>query len=396
MTISFILFLLVYFAVGFIALLWFFWNDARFFWLAAINLLSCLLFVAIYFLSTKKKSKKTEETVSTTTSSNESVRYSPYFAKYPYKQKKHKSSYLSMYFLHFLLSIIVGFFLFIFLSWALPIILLLSVLGGFLFFFLSYLIFKNQWYSRFFKLLYTKIYVVVFLIVFMWSIMVWWLIPLKTQIYDYAGKASTLFKNTFSKDNKDPYLFVSEWHIVDSWSVEAILFDSWYLFQETWEIVTWVALDTTWSLATGINTVFVSDDKNTSWEKLEDQNISLKKDLWIYDTDTISMITALRFLMEKYDIPLSKKTNTRFTYVSTKNILYPYWKTAYEKRIIGVSNNPVSKISCETYQVFKGMLLWWEVNYTPTTVKKIYWNESQKLGLLNGCVYWNLLKWSNL
>ena len=97
-------------------------------------------------------------------------------------------------------------------------------------------------------------------------------------------------------------------------------------------------------------------------------------------------MNALVYLMDTNGITPSSKTNVNFKYVSSKNTYYPYFITAYQKQIIGASTNPSTKITCDTYQVFKGMLQGWDLKYSAATVKSVFWAEAQKRGVLNGCV----------
>jgi hypothetical protein len=46
------------------------------------------------------------------------------------------------------------------------------------------------------------------------------------------------------------------------------------------------------------------------------------------------MIEAIKHLIKTYNIPLSKSTSTKFTHVSKSNEMYPYMKTALDKRMI--------------------------------------------------------------
>jgi hypothetical protein len=51
-------------------------------------------------------------------------------------------------------------------------------------------------------------------------------------------------------------------------------------------------------------------------------------------TSQVTMIEAIKHLVKAYNIPLSKSTSTKFTHVSKSNAIYPYMKTALDKRMI--------------------------------------------------------------
>jgi hypothetical protein len=98
----------------------------------------------------------------------------------------------------------------------------------------------------------------------------------------------------------------------------------------------------------------------------------------------VTMIDAIKHVIDVNSIPLSTKTDIAFTSVSKTNSNYPYFKTAYEKRMIGKNTDPSKQISCETYMVIKGLGEGRAVgNYTD--VKAAYWQQAEKLGKLNGC-----------
>lgn len=443
---SFLLFFVSYFLVVFVALLGFFWHDVRFFWLAGINFLSLIIFFVISFIL-KKQEKDVKNTSEET--KQEKIRYPHQFVKYPYMkhQKKWKSivwyllfisvflflfSVLDltifhslwqlirifplMYLLLLLISgkdlidnkirifwFIFDFYFFLFISslivgvlvyWTLifsilPILLLSALLVSFLFFFVWYVFIKNQGIRFFFNLVYSKIYFIVIFIMLVRSVIA---VPSKNTIWDSVTKISSqissLFQSLFEKENDDPLLYTWEWIVIGSgiglltWNIDEDI------FEETWQVIT------TW-----INPIFLSDDEIevVTWSlSEEDTKEVLKEELGINNTDTVSMIDSLRFLMETNKISLSTNTNTRFTYVSKTNPLYAYWKTAYDKRMIGAATNPSTKITCETYQVFKGMLLNRDLKYSPANVKKVFRTEAEKQDVLNGCVYGKLLKGENL
>jgi hypothetical protein len=51
-------------------------------------------------------------------------------------------------------------------------------------------------------------------------------------------------------------------------------------------------------------------------------------------TSQVTIIEAIKHLVSAYNIPLSKSTSSKFTHVSKSSSMYPYMKTALEKRMI--------------------------------------------------------------
>ena len=60
----------------------------------------------------------------------------------------------------------------------------------------------------------------------------------------------------------------------------------------------------------------------------------------------VSYLSAIKHLIATYNIPLSKSTTSKFTYVAQNSPEYPYMKTALEKRMIGTATNPNDTVSC--------------------------------------------------
>jgi hypothetical protein len=96
------------------------------------------------------------------------------------------------------------------------------------------------------------------------------------------------------------------------------------------------------------------------------------------------MLEALKYVIDTTGIPLSTKTDINFTSISKNSPDYPYFRTAYEKRMIGKTTDPSKQISCETYIVIKGLGENWQVgNYTD--IKAAYRKKAEALNKLNGC-----------
>jgi hypothetical protein len=98
----------------------------------------------------------------------------------------------------------------------------------------------------------------------------------------------------------------------------------------------------------------------------------------------VTMMDAIIHVIDTNAIPLSATTDITFTSVSKTSNNYAYFKTAYEKRMIGKNTDPSKQISCETYMVIKGLGEERAVG-SYTDVKAAYWQKAQELEKLNGC-----------
>lgn len=70
----------------------------------------------------------------------------------------------------------------------------------------------------------------------------------------------------------------------------------------------------------------------------------------------VTILEAIKHLVETYEIPLSTSKNVKFTHIATTNPDYPYMKTALEKKMVGANTSPTMQVSCEVYIVMKGIV----------------------------------------
>ena len=108
----------------------------------------------------------------------------------------------------------------------------------------------------------------------------------------------------------------------------------------------------------------------------------------------VTMWEAIKSILA--ETTLSTKTNSTFRYVSKSNELYPYFKTAQEKWMIGTDADPSKIVSCETYITMKWLAEWWNVwTYAKGEIKSAYWKKATELWVLNWCQKWKYVtKWN--
>ncbi|MDR0369297.1 MAG: hypothetical protein LBH96_01860 [Candidatus Peribacteria bacterium] len=98
----------------------------------------------------------------------------------------------------------------------------------------------------------------------------------------------------------------------------------------------------------------------------------------------VTMMDAIIHVIDTNAIPLSTKTDISFSNVNKSSNDYAYYRTAYEKRMIGKNTDPSKQISCETYTVIKGLAENRAVgNYND--IKDAYRRKAEELQKLNGC-----------
>lgn len=109
----------------------------------------------------------------------------------------------------------------------------------------------------------------------------------------------------------------------------------------------------------------------------------------------VTMLDAIKHLIQVNAIPLSTSKTVRFTYVAQSSEAYPYMKTALEKKMIGSTTNPETLISCDVYMVMKGLAEGRTVTRT-SDVKADYWKAATQREELNGCLKGARLTVANL
>lgn len=181
----------------------------------------------------------------------------------------------------------------------------------------------------------------------------------------------------------------SDLNLENTWSIV----DTGFLFEETGEVLG-ISLNGDDLLSGTVLSWEITKsgdvNKNITWEvKLE--NPESEKDL----SKQVTMIDAIKYLIEDNAIQLSSSKNVKFTYVAMSNENYPYMKTALEKRMIGATTDPNMMISCDVYMVMKGLAKG-RIPAKTFDVKTAYWSIAETKGALNGCkkgaklTVWNL------
>lgn len=262
-------------------------------------------------------------------------------------------------------------------------------------------LFDINWFYNAKKLFTNRLYIVLIL-AWIW----YWVYSMQqdnsSSMKGFSENAISYIKWLFDTDNKDNNQ-VDTWSViyVFEWTGE-IIQDTWIdvdnLLESTWtvEIQTWVIENNTGK----INTWTINKIEPENKEELENNNQTEEnKEQVVNNTEDlnkkITIWEAIKSLLSW--AKLSSKTNVSFVYVSKSNELYPYFKTAQEKTMIGTDTNPNKLISCDTYIVMKWLREWRNVgNYTSATVKTIYWNKAVELWKLNWCKKWSYLTKANL
>lgn len=179
------------------------------------------------------------------------------------------------------------------------------------------------------------------------------------------------------------------------------------------KIFNFAATNTTWDvyvlswegtlLGTGTDTGTVSQDVLDLFSGV--QNSDVLTGTQPEDTTTVTPPVAwaslhmgdmIKTLITNENIPLITTKDVKFYNVSYTNELYPYFRTAYGKALIGTTTNPTKLALCNTYITMKWMLEKWPVTYTKANVMQKFRDYAVANDKLNGCEQGKVLKDSNL
>ena len=213
-------------------------------------------------------------------------------------------------------------------------------------------------------------------------------------------KAVSYVKDRFESSKQDNRN-IDTWNEVDTWDII-------YIFEWTWEVIPDVEnnteiLDENWTVEDETCVSENVEENTGTVENSEPEVVVQPEPVAENQTSTLSleeskkqvtMWEAIKSLLAW--AKLSTKTNVSFKYVSKSNELYPYFKTAQEKWMIGTDTDPSKLVSCDTYITMKWIWEWRNVgSYTKNNVKSVYWNKAAELWKLNGCEKWKYVtKWN--
>jgi hypothetical protein len=205
--------------------------------------------------------------------------------------------------------------------------------------------------------------------------------------------------------------------VVMTWNNQEEKEDTGFLLESTWSVInfslTWESIYSTWETFTGeeivpevANTPAAETTNTEANEQKVEQPaqpvqpvVEEKKETPVANnnspTSQVTIIEAIKHLVKAYNIPLSKSTSSKFTHVSKSSSMYPYMKTALEKRMIWTTTDPNMIVSCDVYMVMKWIAEWWNI-VKSENLKENYWNVAESKWLLNWCVKWEKLTYANL
>ena len=188
--------------------------------------------------------------------------------------------------------------------------------------------------------------------------------------------------------------------------------DTGFLLETTGSVISfslsWESIYSTWETLTGeqiipeeTNTPTVETTNTEVSEPKVEQPVQAVKEEKTETTTAnnptsqVTIIEAIKHLVKAYNIPLSKSTSSKFTHVSKSSSMYPYMKTALEKRMIWTNTDPNMIVSCDVYMVMKWIAEWWNIAKSEN-LKENYWNVAESKWLLNWCTKWSKVTYANL
>lgn len=345
------------------------WGQANFFWLGAINLVAIIL---IGILSTTREWTSHEEHRDHEKPVREAkVSFHEQF-RWVVKEHKKKSELAMPSIISFLVAVII-FFMFLYNSGAVEVMLLFALILGFIVFMSLTLIFKHRITKSFRALLGTKVYFILMIVS---------LVLTGYDYYQVHKEYQTNFSDYIAQNflgqemiPTDGYVYTGEWTILGSglWNTD-------------------LNQDISSDMFSGTNSV--TDIQEETGTVIESS--AVENEIIPTSQSKQKIMDAILYLIQKYNIPLVTKQDINFTYVTTKNPYYTERRTAYANKMIGKTTNPSKYIVCESYIVMKWLLEKRPVTYTASTVLTKFRTEAIKRDALNGCKKWYIVDATNL
>ncbi len=354
----FLLFAVYFFVIqSFVA--WFLWKENNLFALWIINLWVIFIIVLGYSYFEKFNKKAHDEDTVSFKKEREAV-----LSQKPHTPKNHKNK-------TFWISFLVWIIAFFLLEWYLLSSKIIISSGiAFIIFIIFFYTSKSHKHNKFLKLWSSKVYIIIFII---WIIIswfdttipwlrqetaVWCIINLVSNSWKYTTP-KTVEKTKVDSTQTDIEYNTSDWNTQDQ-------------IIETWYVISW---DSTSQPISIINNQNLNDNYLYTWE--------------------LTILEAIKYLIDQNNIPLDTRQNTKFTYISYQNPDYPYFKTALSKRMIWTNTNPDKKIICQTYIVMKWLAESWEIVNTWDPLKS-YRDKASQLSKLNWCEKNKYVTYQNL
>ena len=199
--------------------------------------------------------------------------------------------------------------------------------------------------------------------------------------------------------------------IVETWNNKEIEVDTGFLFETTWTVINmsltgesvyswWSSITWEQEITENVTPVVeaaTSEINEPVIEQKPEPVVEQKPETTTTNSPSsqVTIIEAIKHLVKTYNIPLSKSTSSKFTHVSKSSSIYPYMKTALEKRMIWTTTNPDMIVSCDVYMVMKWIAEWWNIAKS-AELKENYWNVAESKWMLNWCTKWSKLTYANL
>ena len=342
----FLLFVIYFFVIQ-SCIIAFLRNETKFLALWIINLWVILIVILSYSYFEKSNKKTDDESPVSFKKERETILSEKAHKKPNYKNKL------------FWISLVFAIIFFVFFKWYLfsNKLIIWAWIWFILFMALFYI---SRWYkhNKFLNLRNSRVYIFIFIL---WIILSWFdaTIPdLKqdTAVWCIINVISNWWKYTVQDIQDQEEIYKPE---------ETVLVESssWYIQEQTTQ--TWEVEIVTWD--TNIST-------NNNQTNNED---------YLNDWD-ITILDAIKYLLIKNNIVLDTKQNVKFTYISYQNTNYPYFKTAFMRKMIWTSTNPDKKIICQTYIVMK-WIAWSRDISTNINLLQTYRDKANELWELNWC-----------
>jgi len=204
------------------------------------------------------------------------------------------------------------------------------------------------------------------------------------KVYIETGTSDAFVNFEDNKKKNEDIWFVWTWTVL---ALNWVTWDALTWDASTWVVFSWVGF--TWDVSTWVV---------LSWINFVEDVVLLRNVNLYSDDDILHYDDVLVYLLELTNTTLVLDKKIKFWNVRFDSDNYVYFRTAYEKKLIGKNLSPNSFVKCDNYVVMRWILENRDVSNVVWTIFEKYMAKAKELGVLNGCSLWknltkNMLQW---
>lgn len=234
----------------------------------------------------------------------------------------------------------------------------ISVFSASIFYISSILLFNLSKYKDILRINSVKLYFVADIILL--SIFSWAYFPF---IKSYFIHEKIVYRQVIKEIPVEKIVYINSWENLSGENL-------------SWQTLTWIELVVATTNITG--EILSGNIQETTWAII-DANLSIP------ENTALTYYEVLPYLISKYNLNSSWKSEVNFTNLSNDDLVYQSFKTAYYYRLFGSSSNPRAKLTCKNLMVLIWLIEKWNVEYVNQNIFDKFWDTWLSKGINLWC-----------